>query len=358
MGSRASGAHTTPTFLLLVQSNLIVAFLLSLCLGVAIHSSVFGGPVDFGASIITGHIGNPITLLSNQINGPLYNIRTDACPIYDATGQVVPAKLDARIETQYNRCLDAAAELRQRVPDASVPSHAPRSYSYSYAGSKIGVDSSRYMCQLYKADDLVEPSGPVDESDRTPAYASAASPSWSPPSGQSPAVAQLTPSASFDVRSGVLVPGGAAASAALPSPTADGGVDLRWCAAAPLPHSLPMWMRSSHDGLAARVGFASAGDDMDASVSDAQVDTSSVLSPKASPSATLLSLPPLPVPKIGTFFHPQSPVPLPVPARVPSSLRASRHAVPQSDLFQAYTPAQIESMSLLEGVYVCPCLEL
>lgn len=48
--------------------------------------NIFGGPVDLGASIITGLRGNPITLLSSQVNGPLYHIRTDACPIYDADG--------------------------------------------------------------------------------------------------------------------------------------------------------------------------------------------------------------------------------------------------------------------------------
>jgi hypothetical protein len=48
--------------------------------------NIFDGPVDLGASIITGLRGNPITLLSNQVNGPLYHIRTDACPIYDADG--------------------------------------------------------------------------------------------------------------------------------------------------------------------------------------------------------------------------------------------------------------------------------
>ncbi len=46
----------------------------------------FGGSVDFGASIITGLTGNPITLLSHQIQGPLYDIRTNNCPIYDGSG--------------------------------------------------------------------------------------------------------------------------------------------------------------------------------------------------------------------------------------------------------------------------------
>jgi lysine-specific histone demethylase 1 len=203
-------------------------------IGGRVHTvHTFGGAVDLGASIITGVVGNPIKLLSDQMHGELYNIRTANCPIYDSNGKEAQRELDDTIQAAYNQGLSATDELRKR---RKLPG---------------------YKCDIYS-----------------------------------------------------LMPEQETGSSSSSST-----IDLSKYANWHLPNSQPFWM----------------------------------------PSLPMFNDP------VTTFLDPQSPIPLPRPAAgSPAQLHASRPTMAdkyfstavQSELFHAYTPAEISRMSLLQGLYL------
>ncbi|XP_039288943.1 lysine-specific histone demethylase 1A isoform X5 [Nilaparvata lugens] len=77
---------------------------------------------DLGAMVVTGLGGNPITVLSKQINMELHKIR-QKCPLFESNGGTVPKDKDEMVEREFNRLLEATSYL----------SH---SLDFNYAGGK------------------------------------------------------------------------------------------------------------------------------------------------------------------------------------------------------------------------------
>ena len=75
---------------------------------------------ELGAMVITGlGGGNPLYVLSRQLNLKLYPIR-GKCPLYDTTGQLVPAAVDRKVETEWNKLLDAAGVVSHTLDITEV----------------------------------------------------------------------------------------------------------------------------------------------------------------------------------------------------------------------------------------------
>nr|CAB3258319.1 lysine-specific histone demethylase 1A [Phallusia mammillata] len=69
---------------------------------------------DLGAMVVTGLGGNPITVISKQINMELHKIRQD-CPLYETGGKRVPKEKDVLIEQEFNKLLEATAHLSHEM---------------------------------------------------------------------------------------------------------------------------------------------------------------------------------------------------------------------------------------------------
>lgn len=65
---------------------------------------------DLGAMVVTGLGGNPITVLSRQINMELSKI-SQKCPLYESNGNTVPKDKDDMVEREFNRLLEATSYL-------------------------------------------------------------------------------------------------------------------------------------------------------------------------------------------------------------------------------------------------------
>ncbi|KAL1131629.1 hypothetical protein AAG570_011243 [Ranatra chinensis] len=65
---------------------------------------------DLGAMVVTGLGGNPVNVLSKQINMELHKIR-QKCPLYDSSGKTVPKEKDEMVEREFNRLLEATSYL-------------------------------------------------------------------------------------------------------------------------------------------------------------------------------------------------------------------------------------------------------
>ncbi len=67
------------------------------------HRSFQGSYIaDLGAMVVTGLGGNPVTVLSRQINMELSKI-SQKCPLYESNGSTVPKDKDDMVEREFNR---------------------------------------------------------------------------------------------------------------------------------------------------------------------------------------------------------------------------------------------------------------
>ncbi|XP_076358730.1 lysine-specific histone demethylase 1A-like isoform X2 [Tachypleus tridentatus] len=69
---------------------------------------------DLGAMVVTGLGGNPMTVLSRQINMELHKIR-QKCPLYESNGNTVPKDKDEMVEREFNRLLEATSHLSHQL---------------------------------------------------------------------------------------------------------------------------------------------------------------------------------------------------------------------------------------------------
>ncbi|XP_026279739.2 lysine-specific histone demethylase 1A [Frankliniella occidentalis] len=69
---------------------------------------------DLGAMVVTGLGGNPITVLSKQINMELHKIH-QKCPLYESNGSTVPKDKDEMVEREFNRLLEATSYLSHQL---------------------------------------------------------------------------------------------------------------------------------------------------------------------------------------------------------------------------------------------------
>jgi len=65
---------------------------------------------DLGAMVVTGLGGNPLTVISNQVDVKLTKIR-QRCPLYECGGQKVPKDKDELVEREFNRLLESTSYL-------------------------------------------------------------------------------------------------------------------------------------------------------------------------------------------------------------------------------------------------------
>ncbi|XP_044739760.1 lysine-specific histone demethylase 1A-like [Chrysoperla carnea] len=77
---------------------------------------------DLGAMVVTGLGGNPVTVLSKQINMELHKIK-QKCPLYESNGETVDKDKDEMIEREFNRLLEATSYLSHQL-------------DFNYAGNK------------------------------------------------------------------------------------------------------------------------------------------------------------------------------------------------------------------------------
>ncbi|XP_037940015.1 possible lysine-specific histone demethylase 1-like [Teleopsis dalmanni] len=76
---------------------------------------------DLGAMVVTGVYGNPISIISKQINLDMIHIR-QFCPLFDAGGKPVPKDKDVMIEREFNRLLESVSYISHHL-------------DYNYAGN-------------------------------------------------------------------------------------------------------------------------------------------------------------------------------------------------------------------------------
>lgn len=72
--------------------------------------------------VVTGLGGNPVTVLSKQIDMELHRIR-QKCPLYQLTGVTVDKDKDEMVEREFNRLLEATSYLSHQL-------------DFNYAGNK------------------------------------------------------------------------------------------------------------------------------------------------------------------------------------------------------------------------------
>lgn len=69
---------------------------------------------DLGAMVVTGLGGNPLTVLSKQINMELHKIK-QKCPLFESKGSTVEKEKDEMVEREFNRLLEATSYLSHNV---------------------------------------------------------------------------------------------------------------------------------------------------------------------------------------------------------------------------------------------------
>ncbi|XP_005100139.1 lysine-specific histone demethylase 1A [Aplysia californica] len=69
---------------------------------------------DLGAMVVTGLGGNPVTVLSKQINMELHKIK-QKCPLYESNGCTVLKEKDEMVEREFNRLLETTSYLSHQV---------------------------------------------------------------------------------------------------------------------------------------------------------------------------------------------------------------------------------------------------
>ncbi|VFV24740.1 lysine-specific histone demethylase 1 [Lynx pardinus] len=78
---------------------------------------------DLGAMVVTGLGGNPMAVVSKQVNMELAKIK-QKCPLYEANGQAVPKEKDEMVEQEFNRLLEATSYLSHQL-DFNVLNNKP-----------------------------------------------------------------------------------------------------------------------------------------------------------------------------------------------------------------------------------------
>nr|CAD7423366.1 unnamed protein product [Timema monikensis] len=74
---------------------------------------------DLGGMVVTGLGGNPVAVLSKQINMELHKIN-QKCPLYDSNGSAVPKEKDEMVEKEFNRLLEATNYISHELDFNSV----------------------------------------------------------------------------------------------------------------------------------------------------------------------------------------------------------------------------------------------
>ncbi|BFZ09606.1 hypothetical protein BsWGS_12645 [Bradybaena similaris] len=69
---------------------------------------------DLGAMVVTGLGGNPVTILSKQVNMELHKIK-QKCPLYESNGCTVAKEKDEMVEREFNRLLETTSYLSHQV---------------------------------------------------------------------------------------------------------------------------------------------------------------------------------------------------------------------------------------------------
>ncbi|MPC16723.1 Lysine-specific histone demethylase 1A [Portunus trituberculatus] len=69
---------------------------------------------DLGAMVVTGLGGNPVNVLSKQINMELVRIK-QKCPLYESNGNTVRKDKDEMVEREFNRLLEATSFLSHQL---------------------------------------------------------------------------------------------------------------------------------------------------------------------------------------------------------------------------------------------------
>ncbi|XP_078001401.1 lysine-specific histone demethylase 1A-like [Glandiceps talaboti] len=69
---------------------------------------------DLGAMVVTGLGGNPLTIISKQVNMELHKIK-QKCPLYESNGNTVPKEKDEMVEREFNRLLEATSFLSHQM---------------------------------------------------------------------------------------------------------------------------------------------------------------------------------------------------------------------------------------------------
>ncbi|XP_064629028.1 lysine-specific histone demethylase 1A-like [Lineus longissimus] len=70
---------------------------------------------DLGAMVVTGLGGNPVTVLSKQVNMELHKIK-QRCPLYESNGNTqVPKDKDEMVEREFNRLLEATSYMSHQM---------------------------------------------------------------------------------------------------------------------------------------------------------------------------------------------------------------------------------------------------
>ncbi|XP_052781914.1 lysine-specific histone demethylase 1A-like [Mya arenaria] len=69
---------------------------------------------DLGAMVVTGLGGNPMTVVSRQVNMELHKIK-QKCPLYESNGSTVPKEKDEMVEREFNRLLEATSFLSHQM---------------------------------------------------------------------------------------------------------------------------------------------------------------------------------------------------------------------------------------------------
>lgn len=69
---------------------------------------------DLGAMVVTGLGGNPVTILSKQVNMVLHKIK-QRCPLYEGNGTTVPKDKDEMVEREFNRLLEATSYMSHQM---------------------------------------------------------------------------------------------------------------------------------------------------------------------------------------------------------------------------------------------------
>ena len=68
---------------------------------------------DLGAMVVTGLGGNPVSVISEQINMELHTI-LQGCPLYDSNGILIDKLKDELVEKEFNRILEATSQMSHR----------------------------------------------------------------------------------------------------------------------------------------------------------------------------------------------------------------------------------------------------
>lgn len=69
---------------------------------------------DLGAMVVTGLGGNPMTVISRQVNMELHKIK-QKCPLFESNGTTVPKEKDEMVEREFNRLLEATSYLSHQM---------------------------------------------------------------------------------------------------------------------------------------------------------------------------------------------------------------------------------------------------